>query len=185
VDQLEAHERAQAAFAEVLAGVKPDQLEAATPCPDWTVWGVIDHLIAGNWRVVGEAHATPDDPDQLVEAHAVSASAAHATFSEQDGLTRTYIVRIGPIPGTLFIALRTTDALVHAWDIATATGRPTDLDPELAAAMLEMSQQRITPELRGEGGPFGPEQECSEDQPMADRLAAFLGRRPGHAITAP
>jgi uncharacterized protein (TIGR03086 family) len=178
MDQLEAHERAQATFAEVLASVNPDQLEAPTPCPDWTVWGVIDHLIAGNWRVVGEPHPTPEDPEQLVEAHAVSASAAHSTFSEPNGLTRTYIVRIGPIPGTLFIALRTTDALVHAWDIATATGQPTDLDPELAGVMLDMSRQRITPELRGEGRPFGPEQECSDGQPIADRLAAFLGRRP-------
>jgi uncharacterized protein (TIGR03083 family) len=53
VDQLEAHARAQAAFAHVLAAVKPDQLEAPTPCPDWTVRGVIDHLIAGNFRVGG------------------------------------------------------------------------------------------------------------------------------------
>jgi uncharacterized protein (TIGR03086 family) len=73
---------------------------------------------------------------------------------------------------------RTTDALVHAWDIATATGQPTDFDPELAAAVLEMSQQRMTPELRGEGKPFGPEEECSEDRSVIDRLAAFLGRRP-------
>jgi uncharacterized protein (TIGR03086 family) len=66
---------------------------------------------------------------------------------------------------------------VHAWDIATATGQPTDLDPEVAEAMLDMAQQRITADFRGEGKPFGREQECGDDRPMADRLAAFLGRR--------
>jgi hypothetical protein len=36
------------------------------------------------------------------------------------------------LPGTAFIELRTSDLLAHAWDLASATGRPTDLDPELA-----------------------------------------------------
>jgi uncharacterized protein (TIGR03086 family) len=178
MDQLVAHERAQEAFARVLAGVEPDQLEGPTPCPEWNVWAVIDHVVGGNWRVAGNEEATPASTAELVAAHAASASAAHTTFSASDGLTRTYHIRIGDIPGSAYIGLRTTDTLVHAWDIATATGQPTDLDPEVAEAMLDMSQQRITPDFRGEGKPFGSEQECGDDRPMADRLAAFLGRRP-------
>jgi uncharacterized protein (TIGR03086 family) len=177
VDQLVAHQRAQDAFADVLAGVRPDQLDEATPCADWTVRAVIDHLVGGNWRVAAQSEAPPDCVEDLVAAHAASAAAAHATFSAPDGLTRTYDVRIGPIPGAFFISLRTTDAIVHAWDIAKATGRSTDLDPDVAAAMLEMSRQRITAALRGEGRPFGDEQPCPEDRPVADQLAAFLGRR--------
>ena len=106
-----------------------------------------------------------------------SATAAHATFSAPDGLTRTYDIRIGPVPGSAFISLRTTDAIVHAWDIATATGQSTDLDADVAAAMLDMSRQRITPDFRGEGRPFGDEQPCPGDRTPADQLAAFLGRR--------
>jgi uncharacterized protein (TIGR03086 family) len=178
VDQLVAHERAQETFARVLAGVEPDQLEGRTPCPEWSVWAVIDHVVGGNWRVAGKEEATPATAEELVAAHAESASAAHATFSAPDGLTRTFHIRIGDIPGSAYIGLRITDTLVHAWDIATATGQPTDLDPEIAEAMLDMSQQRITADFRGEGKPFGSEQECGDDRPMADRLAAFLGRRP-------
>jgi uncharacterized protein (TIGR03086 family) len=178
MDQLVAHKRAQDAFADVLAGVKADQLQDPTPCPDWTVWAVIDHLIAGNWRVAGQPQDTPTEADQLAAAHAASAQAAHATFSAPDGLTRSFDVRIGSIPGSFFISLRTADAIVHAWDIAKATGQSTDLDPELAAAMLEMSQSRISPELRGPGRPFGEEQPCPDERSAADHLAAFLGRQP-------
>src|SRR3954447_311649 len=143
MDQLAAHRRAQEAFAGVLVRVKSDQLEDATPCSDWTVRDVIDHVIAGNWRVAGRPETTPAETDELVAAHAESASVAEATFSAPDGLTRIFDIRIGPVPGSAFIVLRTVDALVHAWDIAKATGQATDVDPEVASAMLDMSRQRI------------------------------------------
>ena len=178
MDQLVAHERAQQAFARVLAGVKPDQLDGPTPCPEWNVWAVIDHVVGGNWRVAGTEEPTPGSAEDLAAAHAASALAAQSAFSADDGLTRTYHIRIGDVPGSAYVGLRTTDTLVHAWDIATATGQPTDLDPEVAEAMLDMSRQRITDAFRGEGRPFGTEQECGDDHSIADRLAAFLGRRP-------
>jgi uncharacterized protein (TIGR03086 family) len=72
--------------------------------------------------------------------------------------------------------LRTTDVLTHAWDIAKATGQSTDLDPELAAEALEASRMRIQPAFRGPGRPFAAEQPAPEGAPVADQLAAFLGR---------
>jgi uncharacterized protein (TIGR03086 family) len=135
-------------------------------------------LVGGNWRVAGETKATPTEMVDLVKAHAESASRAQATFSAPDGLTRIYDIRIGPVPGSAFIGLRTTDAIVHAWDLAKATGQTTDVDPEVAGAMLEMSRQRISPELRGAGRPFGEEQPAPDAGSAADQLAAFLGREP-------
>jgi uncharacterized protein (TIGR03086 family) len=78
---------------------------------------------------------------------------------------------------TLFIELRTSDLLAHAWDLAIATGQPTDLDPELAEYVLAFSKQMMSrPGLRGDGRPFGEEQPCGDERPPADRVAAFLGR---------
>lgn len=45
----------------------------------------------------------------------------------------------GEIPGQIFIGMRTSDVLTHAWDLAVATNQPTDLDPELAAEQLARS----------------------------------------------
>jgi hypothetical protein len=50
---------------------------------------------------------------------------------------------IGELPGTAFIELRTSDLLTHAWDLAIATGQPTDLDPELAEYVLAFSKQMM------------------------------------------
>jgi hypothetical protein len=69
--------------------------------------------------------------------------------------------------------VRITDALVHAWDLAKATG--------LATQLLAASRQRMTGSLRGTF--FG------DPQPLRPRPAAsrptgrFLERQVGKALT--
>jgi uncharacterized protein (TIGR03086 family) len=178
MDQLAAHARAQAVFQEVLANVTPDQWEGATPCSEWTVAALVDHIVGGNTWVQGLAGrqpvAVPDD--DRVAAVAASAEGAQAVFAADDGLTRMFELPFGTMPGAAFIGMRTSDAFVHAWDLAQATGQSTHLDDELAAEALAAARMRIQPQMRGEGRPFRAEQPCPEDRPIADQLAAFLGR---------
>lgn len=180
MDPLEAHQTAQGAFARVLATVRPDQDGLPSPCSEWTVLDVIEHVIGGNgWvqtRAGQEAVEVPEGTDHLLEAHAVSAAAAQAVFAAPDGLTRIFELPIGAIPGSLFISIRTGDVLAHAWDVAKATGQGTDLEPELADQVLAATRPFLQPNLRGEGRPFGAEQPCPDGASAADRMAAFLGR---------
>jgi uncharacterized protein (TIGR03086 family) len=177
MDQLEGHRRAHTAFAEVLAAVTSDQLGAPSPCTGWDAAAVIDHVIDGNVRVVARAggDGPPLSGDRIAD-HAHTAEAAHGVFAAPDGLTRMFELPIGSVSGSVFVTLRTVDALVHAWDLARATNQPTDLDAQLAEAYLERSSQLISPALRGPGRPFGEEQPCPDPATAADRLAAFLGR---------
>lgn len=177
MDELEAHRRSQEAFAAVIANVKSDQLDDPTPCAEWQVRDLLEHVIGGQHRVSGTEAAGLSETDDLAATWAAAAAGARAAFEAPDGLTRNYeIPRLGEVPGSMYIGLRTTDNLTHAWDLAKATGQTTDLDPELSEAMLAVSRQRIQPAFRGEGGPFGAEQPCDESRPATDRLAAFLGR---------
>lgn len=180
MDQLEAHQRAQDSFALVLANVRPDQFALATPCAEWTVLDVIEHVVGGNgWvqvRAGLEAVTVPEGTEHLGEALAISAAAAQAVFAGPDGLTRIYDLPIGSIPGSVFVSIRTGDVLAHAWDIAKATGQGTDLEPELAEHVLAATRPFLQPNLRGEGRPFGAEQPCPDGASPADQLAAFLGR---------
>jgi len=178
MDPLVAHQRAQDTFAHVLVSVTSDQLSSPTPCPEWDVKALIDHVIAGNRRVVERAGGQMGPlPEGLGTAHRASAEAAQATFAAPQALTRTYQLPIGEVPGTAFVELRTSDLLVHAWDLATATGQPTDLDPELAEYVLAFSKQMMSrPGLRGDDRPYGEEQPCGDGRPAADQVAAFLGR---------
>jgi uncharacterized protein (TIGR03086 family) len=74
-----------------------------------------------------------------------------------------------------------TELTSHAWDIAKATGRSTDLDPELGELALAWGRQNMRPEFRGDeadGYYIGPEVPVADDAPLYDRLAAFGGRNP-------
>lgn len=176
LSDLSAHRRAQDAFAAVVARLADDQLPLPTSCTEWTVLDVIRHVIGGNQRVSGSDGPAAEGVADLRAELARSAGSAQSTFEAPDGLTRTFSLPIGDLPGAVFIQLRTTDVLTHAWDLARATGQSTDLDPELSRRMLDFSRATIRADFRGEGRPFGSEQACAEERPAADRLAAFLGR---------
>jgi uncharacterized protein (TIGR03086 family) len=180
MDQLAAHQRAQDVFADILANVKSDQLDAPSPCSAWNAKAVIDHVITGNLRVAQLGGRDPETlPDELEAAHTLSAVVAQDTFAAPDGLTRTYTLPFGELPGTGFIGLRTIDAFAHAWDLAKATGQSSDLDPDLAVLLLSVAKERMSPAFRGPARPFAEEQPCAEGSPAADALAAFLGRTAG------
>jgi uncharacterized protein (TIGR03086 family) len=177
MDQLAAHRRAQLLFESVLANVSAEQWTAATPCQGWTVGDIADHVIGANNWVQGLAGQAPVAPSGDKSADvAASGEGAQATFAAEDGLSRMFELPFGTMPGRAFIGLRTNDLFVHAWDVAKATGQSTDLDADLAAEGLAASRQRIGPEMRGEGRPFGAEMPCPDGRPVSDQLAAFLGR---------
>lgn len=180
MDALVAHQRAQDAFAGVLANVSPDDLGAPTPCAEWTVADLIEHVLGGNERVgqwAGLQEQPPARPDSLIQAHLAGASAAQQVFARPGAMTATFALPFGQVPGGVLIGMRSTDVLTHAWDLAAATGQPTDLDPELASYLLGAVRERVGPDARGPGKFFGDEQPCPPDRPAADQLAAFLGRK--------
>ncbi len=180
MDPLVAHQRAQDAFAGVLANVSPDQFGAPTPCSEWTVQDLIEHVIGGNEHVglwASSPVEPPDRPDDIVAAHRTAGAVAQQVFAEPGGMTSTFNLPFGELPGQLFIGLRTTDVLTHAWDLAAATGQSTDIDPELATEQLAAARAFVGPQFRGPGKPFGEEQTCPAENAPADQLAAFLGRQ--------
>jgi uncharacterized protein (TIGR03086 family) len=180
VDPLVAHQRAQDAFAGVLANVSPDDLNTPTPCSQWTTNDLIEHVIRGN-ELVGPWGGSTDEPaarpDNIVAAHRAAAAAAHAVFAGPGGMSTMFKLPFGELPGQMFIGLRTSDVLTHAWDLAAATGQSTDLDPELATEQLAAVRAFVGPQFRGPDKPFGDEQPCSSSRAPADQLAAFLGRK--------
>ncbi len=179
MDPLVAHQRAQDAFATVLAHVGPDQLGAGTPCSEWTVRDLIEHVLTGNEMVArgaGIYDQPPPRPADLVQAHRAGADDAQAAFAGPGGMDVVFDLPFGQFPARLLISMRTTDLLTHAWDLARATSQCADVDPELATAQLALARLGVSPELRGPGKFFGAEQPCAPDRSPADQLAAFLGR---------
>jgi uncharacterized protein (TIGR03086 family) len=70
------------------------------------------------------------------------------------------------------------ELVVHGWDVARATGQPTDdFDQELGGTALAFMHEMMKPEYRG-GPAFAAEVDVAPDAPVYDRLAGFAGRAP-------
>jgi uncharacterized protein (TIGR03086 family) len=181
----EALQTAIASTRTILAGTNPGQLDDPTPCASWKVRDLINHIIGAQAffmaGIEGKPPAgAPGDPasGDFLKAFDEATAQTVAGFQRDGILTSTLTTPVGPMPGSAFMGLAATDAFVHGWDLAKATGQPTDLEPGLAETLLAGAKQSIQDAFRGpEPAPFGPEQPAPAGASNADKLAAFLGRR--------
>lgn len=169
---------------QVLAGVTPEQLSQPTPCAQWTVSDLINHIVGGqDFFASGASGSAPSGGDtdfasgDYLAAFDSGTQRALAAFQADGVMEKMLTLPFGQMPGAAFVGLAATDTFAHGWDLAKATGQDTDLAPELAGQLLEGAKQMIAPAFRSEDGAvFGPEQTAPEGASNADRLAAFLGR---------
>ena len=174
-DLLALYERASAWTIEKVAGATTD-LDAPTPCDEWDVRTLLDHMLDTQryflGRARGEDAAPPspnpprvlsDDPKRDFER--VRREMLH-TFGDPDVVEKT-----GPALGIAF-----SDLLLHGWDVATATRQPTAMPDGLAEAAYGMIHGRFTDDQRK--GVFKPEIPVADDVPPQDRLLAYTGRAP-------
>jgi uncharacterized protein (TIGR03086 family) len=179
------------ACATLVNGVRPEQWDDPTPCAEWDVRKLVDHLTTGNRMIAAlAAGERPDDAegvqrlrariapapgDDPVEAFLDSGRRLREVFSDPDFPEGTYPTYAGERAGEFLIQMRTTETLIHGWDLAHATGQAAAF-PE-AVAEQTLATMRVTLAGRPRGGRgFGPEQPAPDDAPALDRLAAFLGR---------
>lgn len=182
-------EHLEAAFAstrQAMSQIQADQLSAQSPCEQWDVAGVINHVVGGaQFFAAGMRGEQPSEGQDwasgdYMAAFDQAAADCVSCFQEEGALEKMVAMPFGEMPGAAVMGIATTDVFTHGWDIAKATGQSTDLAPELAAGILAQSQQAISPEWRGpedSPAPFGAEQQCADGSCNADQLAAFLGRQ--------
>jgi uncharacterized protein (TIGR03086 family) len=178
-------------FGRLVRGVRSEQWSLPTPCEDWNARELVGHVVASQRLFARALRGEPSDAattqaagtatDNLgadpVVKYTASAADLLAAFAEPGALERVVTVPAGTVPGAVAVHLRTTEALVHGWDLARATGLPFDVPDQLAEAELAFSRpmlERIPPERRR----FAPAQPVAENAPAIDRLAALLGRSP-------
>jgi len=191
VDLFNAFEGAVTSTAEIVKGTPGSQAGAPTPCADWDVHALLNHVVETLWLAEGlfgnrepryqmapgglpATNLIGDDP---VAAYAEASSAALAAAGAGDTLTRVHVTPLGEMPGPVLAGFTTLDILVHGWDLSKATGQPADLDGRLAAHVLRFAEQALaTPDSRASR--IAPPVTVGADAPVTDRLAAFLGRHP-------
>jgi uncharacterized protein (TIGR03086 family) len=188
MDLLPTMERVLDRAGEVVDNVEPSQLDDPTPCTEWSVRDVINHIVGGSTMFAEcvEQGSVPDSrlgelmggdnlgADYKAAFHAATDRARRA-FSEEGALEKTVKLPFGEMPAGVALNIAVMDVMTHALDIAKATGQTVD-DDELLETALEVGRQLITPEFRTPGV-FDPEQPAPPDASAADKLLAFAGRK--------
>ena len=174
--------RAFDAVAGLISNIRADQWSAPTPCTDWTVRQMVNHLIGMNRVFAALLAGQPPPPrpsadhveDDPAGAYRDSAAALQAAFGRPGVLERAYHGPLGTATGAERLQIRLYDLLAHGWDLAQATEQPADLPDDLAEQSLAFARTQLTEQARP--GRFGPAQIVAEQAPAIERLAAFLGR---------
>jgi len=175
------HRRAVEHWAARVAAVKNDQWEDPTPCTQWSVRQLVNHVVGEElWTapllrgqsieevggrfdgdVLGQdplakARAAADEAAAVVDEIAPGGGQVHLSYGEED--MGEYVHQL------------CADHLIHGWDLAAATGGDTSMDPELVAEIGAWFAQR-EPMYRG-AGIIGPRLPGAGD-PQSDLLAGF------------
>ncbi|MGD9484992.1 TIGR03086 family metal-binding protein [Streptomyces sp. TRM70308] len=187
MDLLDAFDRAHRTFDQRVHQVGDDQWSAATPCGEWDVRDVVNHVTSEHlwapWLLRGATLAEVGDRfdgDVLgsdpVGAWAQAASASRPAFHRPGALAGTVNTSGGPSPAEEYAWQMTLDLAVHGWDVARGTGSDDRFDPELAEALHARFRDRI-PKWQ-DAGVFAPPVDTPANAPAQDRLIALTGRRP-------
>ncbi len=188
--ELDTLDRASAGFAEALRRVGSDQWGLPTPCTEWTVRDLANHVVVGGRMSAMLLHGASAEEvralfgadmvgDAPTKAFAESSAEERAAFAEPGALDRiVHHPGAGDLSGAMLLGFRTGDNLLHTWDLARSVGGDETLDPgavEAVWAVLEPMAPMI-----GSIGVFGsgPSGSVGEDAPLQTRLLDLSGRRP-------
>ncbi|MEM7095686.1 MAG: TIGR03086 family metal-binding protein [Actinomycetota bacterium] len=166
--------------------VPSDAWNAPSCCEGWTAREAAGHagwlirnvgsLAAGKGSIAEQAEADVlgDDPASGVREIVTTTLAA----LDQPGAIQTVAdTPFGTMPIDRFLGIVWVDPMIHAWDVADATGIDHGIDQASAAA----AHAKLSPVLDNLRGPgmFGDEQAVGGDDAVA-ALMAFTGRSSVH-----
>lgn len=182
--------RAQEWTGDIVSGVREEDLQKSTPCAEWDVATLLDHLIADldtfNRVSSGEpldlvADIDPKAPDNAgkgwpdpTDRFARLAADSRDIWSRPGALDQKYKTSRSELPGEALVMISLVDTLVHGWDLAKATGQSTDMPEDVAEAALAFTTKMMKDKRMGFGDPVA----VPDDASVTDRLVGWLGRQP-------
>ncbi len=167
----------------LMAGLTPEHRDMATPCSEWNVHELVEHMVHGGHAMAGalEGAEPPDEtPDFMVNGpvSAWAAMEAHlAAAATDERLHSLHQMPFGEVPGEAVLSIIVADHLTHAWDVAQATGQPFDCSDELATFSLHVWKGLVPAEGRTDGR-FGPAIDPGADASPVDQLVGYTVRQP-------
>lgn len=171
------------AVGELLEATPDDAATKPTPCPEFTVKELSEHIILVMRRVAaigrGEHWSSIESEPQDSGWAGTYREAAHQVmeaWTDAAKLEGMYEVPWGEIPGGPLMYTYTAELAVHGWDLANATGADFSIDDNVLAGPLVAvkfipAEGRDTPEM-----PFSAVVDPGPDAPVLDQIAGWMGR---------
>jgi uncharacterized protein (TIGR03086 family) len=159
------------------------QMNDPTPCSEFTVHDVIDHMIVlgGTFSYWFRGEEAPELKPPGVygwvpaaEFRKVMDDLLNAVQSP-GAMERTITAPIGEMPGSTFARFVAFDGLIHGWDLASATGLEYEPPAALITSVDEFARGALTAAMR-DGDTFKQPTTAPHDANQMERLAAFSGR---------
>ncbi|MEE9284239.1 MAG: TIGR03086 family metal-binding protein [Dehalococcoidia bacterium] len=175
---VELYQAAVAQTRKFVAGVQREQMSASTPCAEWNVQQLLDHVTQTSGILVSAlAGGKPAAASNLsaLEAYDAATSAAVQAAKTPGALEKTVKGPMGEMPGGRLVGIIFSDNLIHGWDLAKATGQDTTLDPKLVDICCSM----LEPVIEGARsmGAFGPEVQTPADASAQAKFLGMTGRK--------
>ena len=177
------------AMAAVVRTISPDQLADKTPCTEYDVRALVNHLLfwgpslagAGRKESVPQPAAKESDVDltagdwrgdllALLE-NIASSWAPEGAWEGETSMGTPHLLP-APVMGDMIVG----ELAVHGWDLAVATGQRLDLPADLLAHLHDAVSAGV--EQGREMGLYGPEVAVPADAPVLDRILGLTGRDP-------
>jgi uncharacterized protein (TIGR03086 family) len=180
-DYLDLYERASAWATDKVRGAG-GQLDASTPCEEWDVRALLNHMLDTQQFFLSSARGedvtppAPDPPQRLSDRPVDDFENCRTEMLEAFGDPRVQ-EKTGPALGVAF-----SDLLLHGWDLARATQQDATMPAGLAQAAYDTVHGRFTDEQRK--GVFKPEVPVGADASAQDKLLAYTGRDPSGAAAS-
>ncbi|MCX4822910.1 TIGR03086 family metal-binding protein [Streptomyces sp. NBC_01142] len=184
---LARHTEALALFTDRVHSVQADQWDDPTPCTDWSVRDLVNHLTGEQLWVpdLVSDGATIEDIGDSYDGDVLgrnpratwdaAARAARKAFAAEGALEQTVELSYGETPAVAYCAQMITDAVVHTWDLSRAIGA----DERLPDVLVHFALDEVTPYAAGlsKSGLFAAPIEPPPGDSPQTRLLALLGRR--------
>ena len=178
VDELASAEATLGVLQQVLHAIARDDMSRQTPCSEFDVTQLTEHLLNSITSIGGMVGAEFSESDQgeSVEGQIIGAARPALDAWHRHGLDGNVPFGGGEMPARGACAILSLEFLVHAWDYAGAVGHDVNAPSSLAEYVLGLAHQVIRPEFRGTG--FDDPIDVPDDAAALDQLIAFTGRNP-------
>jgi uncharacterized protein (TIGR03086 family) len=177
IDHLSAAEASWALCQQVMLAFTPEHRELPTPCSEYTVHDLVEHLMGSLRHLSGIAGAEIPEEIHATSAEDYIAQAAEAALAawRVRGVEGEVPFGGGQAPAAAPAGILSLEFFVHAWDFARATGQPFTPSEPLTTFVTGIAEQIIQPHNRGDGKGFAASAAPANDEAVT-KLVAFTGR---------